>query len=462
MDRLCKKSASELAELVRSKEASSKEIVEAHFNRIKEVNSDINAITLTLEESALKLADEADSAGEEERKRPFHGVPFTIKENIDFMGTPTTNGIPLLAESMPPRNAPIVDRMLEAGAIPIGRTNLPEMGMRLDTDNPLRGRTFNPWNKALTPGGSSGGEAASIATGMSPFGLGNDIGGSLRNPAYCCGIASLNPSIGRIPFVNSIEGFIDMGISGAFLSDGPMARSVEDLRTGLSIMSGRHIDDPQSVNTPLSGPIPEKPKAALVKEIANFNLPDATKREIDKAGAILSNSGWSIEEVEAPEVERVYEIWGTVLNSGMLDAMPEEVFKPETAAYLHRFAEPFLSNDLNLDQALIERRRLRRLWSAFLTDYQVCIGPTWANLPWPIDTDLDPEKGIDTLRQSFSFIAPGNCLGLPSVALPMGVDNGIPTGVQIYSELYREDLCLLAAELIQKEAPCPTPIDPVG
>ena len=462
MDRLCKKSASELAELIRSKEASSKEVVEAHFNRIKEVNPDINAITLTLEESALKLADEADSAGEEERKRPFHGVPFTIKENIDFMGTPTTNGIPLLAESMPPRNAPIVDRMLGAGAIPIGRTNLPEMGMRLDTDNPLRGRTFNPWNKALTPGGSSGGEAASIATGMSPFGLGNDIGGSLRNPAYCCGIASLNPSIGRIPFVNSIEGFIDMGISGAFLSDGPMARSVEDLRTGLSIMAGRHIDDPQSVNTPLSGPIPEKPKAALVKEIANFNLPDATKREIDKAGAILSNSGWSIEEVEAPEVERVYEIWGTVLNSGMLDAMPEEVFKPETAAYLHRFAEPFLSNDLNLDQALIERRRLRRLWSAFLTDYQVCIGPTWANLPWPIDTDLDPEKGIDTLRQSFSFIAPGNCLGLPSVALPMGVDNGIPTGVQIYSELYREDLCLLAAELIQKEAPCPTPIDPVG
>ena len=461
MDNLCNKSATELAEMVRSKETSSKEIVEAHFNRIKEVNPDINAITITLEDSALKMADEADSASEEDRKRPFHGVPFTIKENIDFVGTPTTNGIPLLAESMPPRNAPIVDRMLGAGAIPIGRTNLPEMGMRLDTDNPLRGRTFNPWNKGLTPGGSSGGEAASIATGMSPFGLGNDIGGSLRNPAYCCGIASLNPSIGRIPFVNSVAGFEDMGISGAFLSDGPMARSVQDLRTGLSIMAGRHIDDPQSVNTPLSGPIPEKPKAALVKEFANCTLPDATKREIDRAGSILSSNGWSIEEVEAPEVERVYEIWGTVLNSGMLDGMPEEAFKPETAAYLHRFAEPFLSNDLNLDQALIERRRLRRLWSAFLTDYQVCIGPTWANLPWPIDTDLDPEMGIETLRQSFAFIAPGNCLGLPSVALPMGVDNGIPTGVQIYSELYREDLCLLAAELIQKEAPCPTPIDPI-
>jgi len=461
MDNLCNKSATELAEMVRSKETSSKEIVEAHFNRIKEVNPDINAITITLEDSALKMADEADSASEEDRKRPFHGVPFTIKENIDFVGTPTTNGIPLLAESMPPRNAPIVDRMLGAGAIPIGRTNLPEMGMRLDTDNPLRGRTFNPWNKGLTPGGSSGGEAASIATGMSPFGLGNDIGGSLRNPAYCCGIASLNPSIGRIPFVNSVAGFEDMGISGAFLSDGPMARSVQDLRTGLSIMAGRHIDDPQSVNTPLSGPIPEKPKAALVKEFANCTLPDATKREIDRAGSILSSNGWSIEEVEAPEVERVYEIWGTVLNSGMLDGMPEEVFKPETAAYLHRFAEPFLSNDLNLDQALIERRRLRRLWSAFLTKYQVCIGPTWCNLPWPIDTDLDPEKGIEVLQESFKFIAPGNCLGLPSVSLPMGVSDGLPTGIQIYSELYREDLCLFAAELIERDTVCPTPIDPV-
>ena len=462
MDSLCKKSATELANLIKTRDVSSSEIVQAHLKRIGEVNPQINAITLTLEESALKLAKQADSASEEDRQRPFHGVPFTIKENIDFIGTPTTSGIPLLAESMPPRNAPIVDRMLGAGAIPIGRTNLPEMGMRLDTDNPLRGRTFNPWNKDLTPGGSSGGEAAAIATGMSPFGLGNDIGGSLRNPAYCCGIASLNPTLGRIPFVNSIEGFQNQGISRAFLSDGPMARSVKDLRTGLSIMAGRHIDDPWSVNTPLKGLVPNKPKAALIKDITNFNLPESTKREIDKAGSILSKNGWTVEEVEAPEVERVYEIWGTVLNNGLLDTLPNEAFKPETAAYLERFAEPFLSNGINLDQALIERNRLTKLWSSFLTYYQVCIGPTWSNLPWPIDTDLDPEKGDQALRESFIFIAPGNCLGLPSVALPMGVSDGLPTGIQIYSELYREDLCLHAAELIQEEASCPTPIDPVG
>ena len=460
MDSLCTKNATELADLITKKETSSKEVVEAHLNRISEVNPYLNAITLTLDESAIEAAEKADNASEEDRKRPFHGVPFTIKENIDFKGTPTTNGIPLLAESMPPRNAPIVDRMIKAGAIPMGRTNLPEMGMRLDTDNPLRGRTFNPWNKELTPGGSSGGEAAAIATGMSPFGLGNDIGGSLRNPAYCCGIASLKPSIGRLPFVNSIEPFIDMGIASAFITDGPMARSVKDLRRGLSVMAGRHIEDPQSVDTPLSGSVPEKPKAALVKDISNFKLPEATIREIEKAGSILSKNGWLVEEVEAPEVERVVEIWGTVLSNGLLEALPDELFKPETAEYLRRFCEPFITNGINLEEALIERRRLRRLWSSFLTEYTVCIGPTWSNLPWPINTDLDPDKGDTVLKESFIFIAPGNCLGIPSVALPMGVVDGLPTGIQVYSELYREDLCLLAAEIIEKERDCPTPIDP--
>ena len=162
MNELTQKSAGELAHLIKRKEVSSKEVVEAHLDRIKEVNPEINAITITLEESALEMADKADSSNTDTEDKPFHGVPITIKENIDFVGTPTTNGLPLLAESMPPRNAPLVDRMLNAGAIPIGRTNMPEMGMRLDTDNPLRGRTFNPCNKAITPGGSSGGEGAAI------------------------------------------------------------------------------------------------------------------------------------------------------------------------------------------------------------------------------------------------------------------------------------------------------------
>ncbi len=157
MNELNLKSATELADLIYKKEVSSKEVVEAHLNRIQEVNPEINAVTIVLEESALSMSEAADNASEDQRKRPFHGVPITIKENIDYVGVPTTNGLEILKDSFPTKNAPIIDRMIESGAIPIGRTNLPELGLRLDTDNPLRGRTFNPWNKKLTPGGSSGG-----------------------------------------------------------------------------------------------------------------------------------------------------------------------------------------------------------------------------------------------------------------------------------------------------------------
>jgi amidase len=200
--------ASELAALIRSGDVSSREVVEAHLARIDGVNSDVNAVTVVLREPALAAADAADAAlkaraaGRTDTGNgpgPLHGVPFTVKENIDCVGSATTQGVPALRDSMPYRDAPAVGRMKAAGAIPIGRTNLPEFALRLDTDNPLRGRTFNPWNAALTPGGSSGGDAAAVATGMTALGLGNDLGGSLRNPAYCCGVAALKPTAGRIP-----------------------------------------------------------------------------------------------------------------------------------------------------------------------------------------------------------------------------------------------------------------------
>ena len=459
MDELIKKGAVELGRLIKNGETSSEEVVKAHLERIKEVNPDINAITISLEESALELAVKSDNASKEEKERPLHGVPFTIKENIDFIGLPTTNGLPFFAEEFPPKNAPIVDRMLNAGAIPIGRTNLPEMGLRLDTDNPLRGRTFNPWNKKLTPGGSSGGEAAAIATGMSPIGLGNDVGGSLRNPAYCCGISTIKPTVGRVPGVYS--GAIEnIGLIAPFMTDGPMARKVEDIKAGLSILAGRHIDDPNSVDVPLEGKIPEKFKAALVKEIDGIELPPATVKEIEEAGKILSENGWDVEEVQAPELDKVYDIWGVILAEGGMQLAPKELFKPETAAYLDRVSETFSHINLSMDEKFTERFRLRKVWSNFLNEYQVCIGPTWCNLPWQIDTDLDPKLGDDALKKSFYFIAPANGLGLPAVALATGVSEGIPTGIQIYADLFRDDLALLAAEIIEKEKPCPSPINP--
>ena len=459
MNELCTKTATQLAGMIRAGDISSREAVDAHLERIEEVNGYVNAVTLTLTDAAQAAAKTADNAGEADRARPFHGVPFTIKENIDLLGTPTTDGLPVKAEAMPARNAPIVERMLHAGAIPLGRTNMPELGARLDTDNPLRGRTRNPWNGGLTPGGSSGGEGAAIATGMSPFGLGNDIGGSVRNPAYCCGIASLKPSIGRLPFVLSIEP-VDLGLAMALLSDGPMARSVADLRQGLAVMAGRHIEDPQSVDAPLTGPLPNPLTAALVTEVPGCALPDATVKAIRQAGAALADQGWRVEEAEPPELERVTEIWGKIVT-GIVDDATQEIVQPRVHDYLQRLEGYLEPESMPVNEAHAERRRLRRLWSAFLTRHTVAIGPTWTTLPWPIDADLDSNAGVKLMIDTIRFITPGNLLGIPVVALPTGVDDGLATGVQIYADLYREDLCLLAAAEIERRCPAPTPIDPV-
>ena len=248
MTALTDRSATELAALIQTREVSSREVIDAHLARIEAVNGSVNALTVVLAESARAAADAADAAAQPQG--PLHGVPFTIKENIDCVGSPTTQGVPMLAQALPGEDAPVVARMKAAGAIPIGRTNMPEMGLRLSTDNPLRGRTLNPWNSTLTAGGSSGGEGVALATGMTPFGLGNDIGGSLRNPAYCNGITSLKPTQGRIPHATCIEPE-DAGMAAqAMLVEGPMSRSVADLRLGLEILAGRDIRDPISVSAP--------------------------------------------------------------------------------------------------------------------------------------------------------------------------------------------------------------------
>ncbi len=462
MNELWRCSATELAELIRRGEVSSRDVVEAHLARIGDVNDDVNAVTMTLEESALALADAADAANAIERLRPLHGVPYTIKENIDLVGTPTTQGLPSLADAIPSANSPIVDRMNSAGAIPIARTNLPEAGLRIDTENPLRGRTFNPWNKKLTPGGSSGGEAVAIATGMSPMGLGNDIGGSLRNPAYCCGIAALKPTAGRVPF--AIEGEVG-GLGAAsleFVSDGPMARTVADLRLGLSIIAGRHAKDPRTVDVPLTGPVPSPLKAGIVTSIPGCELPPATIAAIEKSGEILSGQGWEVTTVEPPELERVLDVWGNILLEGMADGLEEmsNLLSPEIHQQLIEVEKYFNPGSGSLNTTLGERQRLRILWSQFLTEHTVVVGPTWTNLPFPCNADLIPVSGAELVVNTLRFIVPGNALGIPGLALPMGVEDGLATGVQIYADLWRDDLCILAGQCIERGVDAITPIDP--
>jgi amidase len=452
--------AHELAELIRKKQVSSREVVQSHLDRIAAVNGKVNAVTVTLAESALLAADRADATTP---TGPFHGVPFTIKENIDCTGSATTQGLPAFAAAMPAMDAPVVARMKAAGAIPLARTNLPEMGLRITTDNPLRGRTNNPWDLTRTAGGSSGGEGAALATGMSPIGLGNDIGGSLRNPAYCCGIAALKSTVGRIPMVLSIPAAAQPISFRLMCVEGPMARSVADLRIAYRLLAGWHPKDPFSVPAAFEGPAVAR-RAAIVTKMPFSTLPESTIAAIRRAGRELEAAGWEIAEVTPPELARVNEIWAHVLNADIQNVLPllTPVMSENAIGLLHSLLRKFDPATKTITEIYTERDRLAVAWSAFFQDYPVIIGPTWADLPFLHDADLDPESGAETTLRRLQFITPGNLLGIPSVALPMGVADGLPTGVQVYAERWREDLCLEVASLLESRVGRITPIDPVS
>ncbi|MBL7174369.1 MAG: indole acetimide hydrolase [Desulfobacteraceae bacterium] len=460
VDELWKKSATELAELINSKQISSREVIESHLARIEAVNEKVNAITVVLAESALEAADAADKT---ESSGPLHGVPFTIKENIDCVGSPTTQGVPLLADAMPSIDSPVVERMKKAGAIPLARTNLPEMGLRITTDNPLRGRTLNPWNADRTAGGSSGGEASALATGMSPIGLGNDIGGSLRNPAFCCGITSLKPSAGRIPHAVSIP-LEDAGIAvQIMLVEGPMARHVKDVRLGYEILSGRDPRDPVSVDAPLTGPEPANKKVAVVTEIPGIELASSAVAAVKEAANTLKDAGWEAVETQPPELEQVHEIWAYILAMDFSPLLPElsALMSPPPIEMLRKL---FVRNDpssVRLPDIHSERNRLCRIWSEFFVEYPIMLGPTWTDIQFLHDADVHPDTGMDLTSDRLRFITPGNVLGIPSTAVPTGVIDGLPTGVQVYADRWRDDLSLTGAEIIESALGHICPIDPV-
>src|SRR4051794_3989634 len=226
--------------MIRDREVSSREVVQAHLDRIEAVNPALNAIVRLLPDEALAAADAADRAvADGAALGPLHGVPCTVKENIDLAGTPTTQAIPALAEAIASDDAPQVERLRAAGAIPLGRTNLPDFGLRVHTDSSLHGLTRNPWNPQRTRGGWSGGEAAALATGMSPLGLGNALGGSLRTPAHCCGIASIKPSAGAVPAATVIPP-PEMNISFQLMAvEGVLARRGAPVPAGFIPVPGQ-------------------------------------------------------------------------------------------------------------------------------------------------------------------------------------------------------------------------------
>jgi amidase len=455
-----------LAGLIRAGAVSAREAVTAHLERLHAVNPQINAVVRSLDEQALAEADAADRArlaGEE--VGPLHGLPVTTKVNSDQAGLPTDNGIPSLKDLIAAEDSPQVASLRRAGAIVIGRTNTPAFSMRGQTENILHGRTHNPWNRAFTCGGSSGGAGASLAVGIGVIGQGNDIGGSIRWPAYCNGVVGLRPSPGRVASFNP-SSTVPRRMSGQLMAvNGPLTRSVRDARLALSAMAARDARDPLWVPAPLEGePLARPIRVALVTEIEGIPLDPKAVAAVREAGRCLAAAGYRVEEVTPPDLARVVELWHPIGLSD-LNISLRPALKSAGDPGIEQFIEAWWALKGGADlptylNALAERDALLRAWTLFLEAYPVIVMPSCSEVAVPVNVDMEGTAGaarmLDALR--LQFVLP--VLGLPGLAVPTAPVDGLPMGVQIVSRRYREVVCLAAGEIVEAHLGQCTPIDP--
>ena len=460
---LWQESATSLANLIRSGVCSSREVVEAHLERIASVNAQVNAVVEVRPDEVRREADAADALVKAGGPLgPLHGVPFSIKTNIDVAGYATTEGTVALKDFIASEDAPTVERMRAAGAVALARTNMPDLGLRMNTESALYGATHNPWRHGLTAGGSSGGETAALASGMSPIGLGNDIGGSLRSPAYACGVASIKPSRGRVPDRNP-SATIDQAINEQIMSaEGVLARQVADVRLGLEVVMGAHWRDPQSIDAPLRGRDVARRVALVPTPSGGTTDPDVAEG-VRVAGRALEAAGYQVEEAEPPMLFESYLAWAE------LQLMSMSVTEPLLAQLLGDDAKRFIAlagvefPPYTAESLFVmhqSRWRVASEWRKFMTDYPLVVGPTWTQPPFELGFDIADQESNLKVIEMVRFTLPANLMGLPAACVPTGVANGLPTGAQIIGNLLREDLCLDAAQIIEDSVGVLTPIDP--
>jgi len=454
--------ATEIAHGIKTRQFSSKEVVLASIERIDETNKAVNAVTEIRPEAALAAAQQADElVAQGKSLGPLHGLPTIIKGNVDLAGWATVNGCAALLENAASQSSPCVQNWLNAGAIVVARSNTPEFCCRWETNNSVFGQTSNPWDAALTPGGSSGGTAAALATGMVALGHGTDLGGSLRHPAQCCGVASLKPTFGRVPDCVPTQPEPPIGMQ-LMNTDGPMARRIADVRLGLECMVTQSPSDPWSVQRPLVQEAEKGLPLALVVDPMGRGVHPQVESGVKAAANLLQERGFVLEEVEPPRLEDAFRVWRLICLYELLT-----VLKPDVEAICgtglgtvlahYEQAEPELSPE-NYVMALSQRHSILREWQAFFSQYAAIIAPVSTKPPQPIDYDLSSadinREVIDTMR----MVVPINALGLPSAVVPVGVVQGLPQAVQVIGAPYRDLDCLSIAEHIESGVPRITPL----
>ncbi len=458
-------SAAELAGLIRSKKVSAKEAASAGLARLDAVNPKINAVIEHRPREVLAQAEAIDAAiARNEALGPLAGVPVTVKVNIDQAGFATTNGLKLQRDIIARSNSPVVDNLRKAGAVILGRTNCPAFSYRWFTTNLVHGDTKNPRDASITPGGSSGGAGAAVVAGIGHIAHGTDIAGSIRYPAYACGVHGLRPTVGRVAAFNAALPERPIGPQISAVS-GPLARTIGDIRIALAAMSGKDARDPWWVPAPLEGPAVPK-RAALCLHPDRLETSAEVKAAVADAGQRLQRAGWIVEEVTPPPLREAAELqtklWLGDGYEAQLAAAEREGDPGALACLRGNRAKVFPFDADAYSRALTRRATLTREWLQFLETYAVLLMPVSGELPFPDGLDMRDEASFARVwRAQLTQIAIP-FMGLPGLTVSTGLVGKIPVGVQVVSGRYREDLCLLAGEAIEAGGTPSSPIDPVS
>lgn len=471
MSEIWQLTASDLAARIRKREISAREATEAAFSRLDAVNPAINAVVDHRPEQARAAADAIDAAlARGDEPGALAGLPITVKVNIDQKGFATTNGIRMQKDLTAQNNSPVVDNLERAGAVIIGRTNTPAFSMRWFTTNQLHGDTRNPHDPSITPGGSSGGAAAAVASGIGVFGHGTDIAGSIRYPAYACGLHGLRPTIGRVAAYNASGPERGIGAQITAVS-GPIGRSIADLRLALEAMAAPdpHTGgprDPWWVPAPLDGPALPR-RAALCLRPGGMKTAPAVEAALQEAAARLMDAGWIIETLDdlphmRETVDTQIQLW---LGEGY-DTLAETVAEegdPAAITVIEGFREAARSWPVDIvAQALKRRATFSRAWRQCLARHTLLLVPSSAELPFPDGLDLAGPDGFRRVWEAQLTQIALPLVGLPGLAVATGFSGGRPVGVQLIASAYREDQLLRAGSIIARDDTPIIPVDPRG
>ncbi|KPQ14105.1 MAG: amidase [Rhodobacteraceae bacterium HLUCCO18] len=463
MPEIWQMTATRLAADVREKRLSAVQVTQAHLDRLASVNPAINAVVQEFPEEALEAARQVDATiARGEDPGPLCGVPITIKVNVDQKGHATTNGLRLQEGLIADDDSPVVSNIRKAGGVILGRTNTPSFSLRWFTRNDLHGQTLNPRNRDITPGGSSGGAAAAVAAGFCAIGHGTDIAGSIRYPAYACGLHGLRPTPGRIPAFNSSAPDRFIGAQLMAVS-GPIARSIADLEIAFTAMTASDPRDPWYVPATLS--MADFPKrAALTLEPDGMEVTDDVRAALLEGADRMRIAGWSVEEVTCPPMRRAAEInaclWmaETQFGAGEMVAREGEADSQFVFARMSEFVGEV--GFRSLMEALQERVGILRQWELFLRDFPVVLCPSSGELPFDQQLDVSSEAAFARVYEAQLIQRAVPAIGVPALSVATGEANGRPVGVQLIGPRYREDILLAAGRDIEAAGLPPQVADP--